>query len=78
MKKLVSLLLAVCMCLSVGVILTACGHEHTWNEREITTPATATADGVKTFTCTECGETKTESVALKTTVTEAEWNAALH
>ncbi|MBQ8372483.1 MAG: hypothetical protein IJX38_06085 [Clostridia bacterium] len=76
MKKLVSLLLAVCMCLSVGVILTACGHEHTWNEGEITTPATATADGVKTFTCTECGETKTESVALKTTVTEAEWNAA--
>ena len=107
MKKLVSLLLAVCMCLSISVMLTACGHEHTyqtewskdathhwhtcegenctevsdkaehtWNGGEITTPATAEADGVKTFTCTVCGQTKTESVQLKTTVTEAEWNAA--
>ena len=25
MKKLVSLLLAVCMCLSIGIMLTACG-----------------------------------------------------
>lgn len=30
MKKLVSLLLAVCMCLSVSVMLTACGHECTY------------------------------------------------
>ncbi|MBE6701986.1 MAG: hypothetical protein E7585_01035 [Ruminococcaceae bacterium] len=30
MKKLVSLLLAICMCFSVGVMLTACGHEHTY------------------------------------------------
>ena len=29
MKKLVSLLLAVCMCLSVGTMLTACDEEHT-------------------------------------------------
>ena len=29
MKKLVSLLLTVCMCLSVGAMLTACAEEHT-------------------------------------------------
>lgn len=107
MKKIISLLLAVCMSLSVIVMLTACGHEHTfktewskdathhwhvcegegcveisdkaehtWNGGEITTPATSKADGVKTFTCTVCAQTKTESVTLKTTVTETEWDAA--
>lgn len=35
---------------------------HTWNDGEITTPATETVDGIKTFTCTVCGRTKTESV----------------
>ena len=96
MKKLVSLLLAVCMCLSIGIMLTACGDEehthtyktewskdaihhwhacegdkadrgcdeitdkaeHTWNGGEVITEATAEADGVKTFTCTVCGQTK--------------------
>lgn len=47
-----------------------CGHEqevdskseHTWNNGEITKPATSTADGVKTYTCTICGATKEENV----------------
>ena len=37
-------------------------HEHAWDDGVITTPATHTAEGVKTFSC-ECGETKTESIA---------------
>ena len=41
-------------------IVAALGH--TWNEGEITTPATETEDGVKTFTCTRCGETRTETI----------------
>ena len=36
--------------------------EHTWNAGVITTPATCTEAGVKTFTCTVCGRTRTESV----------------
>lgn len=36
--------------------------EHTYNAGEITTAATCTATGVKTFTCTVCGETKTEEI----------------
>ena len=46
-----------------------CGHEvekdkalHSWNSGEITTPATETTDGVKTYTCSVCGATKTESI----------------
>ena len=34
---------------------------HSWNDGEVTTPATCTAAGVKTFSCT-CGATKTETV----------------
>ncbi|MBR5517805.1 MAG: hypothetical protein IKV86_02125, partial [Clostridia bacterium] len=37
-------------------------HEHVWGEGVITTPATHTAEGVMTYTCT-CGETKTEAIA---------------
>ncbi|MCD8020661.1 MAG: leucine-rich repeat protein [Clostridiales bacterium] len=35
---------------------------HTWNSGEVTTPATTTTPGVKTYTCTECGVTKTEAI----------------
>ncbi len=38
-------------------------HVHAWGEGEITTAATCTAEGVKTYTC-ECGETKTEAIAM--------------
>lgn len=38
--------------------------EHTWNEGEITTEATCTAKGVKTYTCTLCQETKTEEIPM--------------
>lgn len=34
--------------------------EHTWDEGEETTFATDTADGVMTYTCTVCKQTKTE------------------
>ncbi|MGN1052526.1 MAG: InlB B-repeat-containing protein, partial [Candidatus Scatosoma sp.] len=36
---------------------------HTWNEGEVTTPATEATDGERTFTCTVCGRTKTESIS---------------
>ena len=38
---------------------------HTWNAGEITTPATFTSDGVKTYTCTVCEKTKTETVTME-------------
>ncbi len=36
---------------------------HAWNEGEVTTEATEEADGVKTYTCTVCAQTKTEPIA---------------
>lgn len=38
---------------------------HTWNAGEITTPVTFTSDGVKTYTCTVCQKTKTETVTME-------------
>lgn len=35
---------------------------HTWNEGVETTPPTYAAPGVKIFTCTACGQTKTEAI----------------
>lgn len=53
--------------------------EHDWDGGEITTAATPTADGVKTFTCETCGKTKTEAVqyVADTEVTAEEWLAAM-
>ena len=47
-----------------------CGHNdekkdlgaHIWNEGVVTTPATETSEGVKTYTCTTCGNTKTATI----------------
>ena len=50
--------------------------DHTWDEGKITTAATQDADGVKTYTCTVCGNTKTEAVAF-TGMSETAWKAAL-
>ena len=39
--------------------------EHSWNTGEITTAATCTMEGTKTFTCTVCKETKIEKIPAK-------------
>ena len=41
-------------------VLPATGHS--WNDGEVTTPATCTTAGVKTYTCTVCQATKTEKI----------------
>lgn len=46
---------------------TVCGYEkpagqHIWDQGEVTTAATCTEAGVKTYTCTACGTTKTEKI----------------
>ena len=38
--------------------------EHTWDDGVVTTEATVQNDGVKTYTCTVCQKTKTETVAV--------------
>ena len=40
--------------------------DHTWDEGVVTKEATTTETGIKTYTCTVCGETKTEIIPVKT------------
>ncbi|MBQ6420084.1 MAG: InlB B-repeat-containing protein [Clostridia bacterium] len=46
--------------------------EHLWDAGKITKAATCATEGEKTFTCTVCGETKTEKIAK---ATNHKWDA---
>ena len=46
--------------------LDATGHK--WDAGKVTKEATETAEGVKTYTCSVCGKTKTEAIPKKETV----------
>ena len=62
MKKIAIGSMFVLLC----VILTGCGKcEHEYDNGVITKEPTCTEEGEKTFTCSLCEETKTESVAKK-------------
>lgn len=37
-------------------------HNHSWDAGKVTKSATCTKDGEKTYTCSGCGETKTEAI----------------
>ncbi len=37
-------------------------EKHTWNEGVVTTEPTETTEGVKTYTCSKCGRTKTATI----------------
>lgn len=43
-----------------SVVVYATGHK--WDDGKVTKEATASEEGAKTFTCSVCGETKTESI----------------
>ncbi len=38
------------------------GCDHDWDDGEVTTSATCTTDGVRTYTCSKCSLTKTEKI----------------
>ncbi len=44
---------------------------HKWNDGEIITPPTENTPGTKKFTCTACGETKTEQIPMGKITTES-------
>ncbi len=61
MKKSVIIICLFSLCM---LSLVSCGkeHQHAWDNGTVTAEATCTEPGVKTFSCTECSETKTESI----------------
>ena len=68
MKKSKIVLIAVAAVVAVSAVTIAlvigsqCDHQ--FDNGKITTAATCTEKGVKTFTCTDCGETKTEEIEM--------------
>ena len=48
---------------------------HSWDNGAVTKQATCKAEGVKTFTCTVCSATKTESVPKSETHTWGDWSS---
>ena len=44
--------------------------QHTWNDGQVTTAATCTENGVMTYTCTMCSDTKTEVIPATSHDTE--------
>lgn len=63
----------VCSCGEVGSQPYEKGKAlgHAWDDGNVTTPATCKDTGVKTFTCTRCNITRTETIAK----TEHTWDA---
>ena len=47
---------------SATITITQPEHVHTWDDGKVTTEPTCTKDGVTTFTCSSCDETKTEPI----------------
>ncbi len=51
--------------------VTACkggSQSHTWNSGTVTTAATSTSSGVKTYTCTKCGATEKQTIPMTVAV----------
>jgi|GEM_PF-6244271 len=53
-------------CQNDGCSVTGVHNTHTWDSGVVTTEPTESSKGVKTFTCTVCGETKTQEIAQLT------------
>ncbi len=49
-------------------------HNHTWDDGTVTTQAECNKDGVKTYTCTSCGEKKTEAIQADTNACSTDEN----
>ncbi len=54
--------------ISKGAVVKATGHS--WDDGKVTEATTCKKEGTKTYTCKNCGETKTESIPK----TEHQWN----
>ena len=57
-----------CDVIDSETVLPASGHQ--WDDGKVTTKPTCTEDGIKTYTCSACSETKTETI----TATGHQWD----
>ena len=74
-KRKIAVLIGLFACALLALGLAACGHEHTWDGGTVTTAATCTEAGEKTYTCTVCSATKTEVIAATGHSYAGEWSS---
>lgn len=48
---------------------------HSWNNGVVTTSPTCISTGIKTFTCVDCGQTKTETIEIENAHSWNKWKA---
>lgn len=61
-------------CKNCNAIDTTSKAPHDWNSGTVTTPATCTTPGVKTFTCGTCSAKKTEEIPATGHAWDTEWS----
>ena len=78
MKRFICLALAILMCFSATLALTACDddHTHSYGEWETTVAATCGTKGVRSRHC-DCGYVQTEEIAVTGTHTYGEWETTV-
>ena len=59
MKKLMAVLLSICCCAVLWACAKQCEHQY---KEEITTQASCSTTGIKTFTCAHCNKSYTEEI----------------
>ena len=58
------LLLLAMAVLLLAALLTSCGEcNHTWGDWTVSSEPTCEAEGTRTRTCSDCGETESETLA---------------
>lgn len=53
---------SICSILLLTLIISGCGCKHQFDEGKVTKEATCSEEGIKTFTCSLCGDEKEESI----------------
>ena len=76
MRKALSILITLFICVSLCLPITSCAHEHTWDEGSVIILPSKASDGVKRFTCSGCGTTRDETYEYMPTITKEQWDAA--
>ena len=74
-KRKIAVLIGLFACALLALGLAACGHEHTWDGGEVTTPATCTEAGLTTYACTVCAATRTEPISATGHSYAKEWSS---
>lgn len=65
--KLMIALVALFLLGSSALMLASCKeelHKHTWDEGKVTTEATCVSTGSRTYTCSECGDIRIETIPV--------------